>query len=66
LGATAWLAEIYDTLRETPFPGQSALHVRPHAWMPNTYTVPFLDGRLFYAVLESAGRGLVGILRYEQ
>jgi hypothetical protein len=53
-------------MRETPFPGQSALHVRPHAWMPNTYTVPFLGGRLFYAVLESAGRGLVGILRYER
>jgi hypothetical protein len=39
--------------------------VRPHPWMPNTYTVPFLDGRLVYAVFEGAETGLVGVLRYE-
>jgi hypothetical protein len=46
-------------------PGQSALAVRPHPWLPNTYTVPFLDGHLVYAVLESGETGLVGILRLE-
>ena len=46
-------------------PGQSALAVRPHPWLPNTYTVPFLDGHLVYAVLESGEAGLVGILRLE-
>jgi hypothetical protein len=49
-GVTRWLAEVYTTLRETPHPGQSALEVRPHPWVPNAYTVPFLDGRLVYAV----------------
>jgi hypothetical protein len=39
--------------------------VRPHPSMPNTYTVPFLDGRLVYAVFEDAETGLVGILRYQ-
>jgi hypothetical protein len=39
--------------------------VRPHPWLPNTYTIPFLGGRLVYAVLESAAVGLVGILRLE-
>jgi hypothetical protein len=33
--------------------------------MPNIYTVPFLGGRVFYAVLEGDEVGLVGILRYE-
>jgi hypothetical protein len=65
-GATRWLAEVDSTLRETPLPGQSGLHVRPHPWLPNTYTVPFLRGRLVYAVFEGAEMGLVGILRYEQ
>jgi hypothetical protein len=39
-----------------PFPGQPHLHVRPLPSMPNTYTVPFLDGRLVYAVFEGAPR----------
>ena len=64
-GATKWLAELYGTLRETPFPGQSALAVRPHPWLPNAYTVPFLDGRLVYAVLEGPEVGLVVVLRYQ-
>jgi len=41
------------------------LAVRPHPWLPNTYTVPFLGGRLVFAVLEGEGAGLVGILRLE-
>jgi hypothetical protein len=45
----------------TPLPGQSGLDVQPHPWLPNVYTVPFLDGHLVYAVLE--WKGLVGILR---
>jgi hypothetical protein len=56
-GIPKWLAELYGTLRETPFPGQSTLAVWPHPWLPNTYTVPFLDGRLVYAVLEATRRG---------
>src|SRR5512132_1093581 len=59
LSATRWLAELYGTLRETPYPGQSELAVWPHPWLPNVYTVPFLDGRLVYAVLEGDERGLV-------
>jgi hypothetical protein len=39
--------------------------VQPHPWVPNVYTVPFLGGRLFYAVLESPEVGLVLVLRYE-
>jgi hypothetical protein len=31
--------------------------------VPNTYTVPFLDGHLVEAVLK--WKGLVGILRYD-
>ena len=65
MGATRWLAELYDTLRNIPYPGQSALDVRPHPWLPNVYTVPFLDGRLVYAVLEGDEAGLVVVLRYE-
>jgi hypothetical protein len=30
-------------------PGQSDLDVQPHPWLPNIYTVPFLDGHLVYA-----------------
>ena len=41
------------------------LDVRPHPWLPNAYTVPFLDGRLVYAVLESPEVGLVVVLRYQ-
>jgi hypothetical protein len=48
----------YGTLRETPYPDQSELVVRPHPWLPNVYTVPFLDGRLIYAVLEGPEVGL--------
>ena len=64
-GATKWLAELYGTLRETPYPGQSALAVWPHPWLPNVYTVPFMDGRLVYAVLEGDETGLVVVLRYQ-
>jgi hypothetical protein len=39
--------------------------VWPHAWLPNTYTVPLLDGRLVYAVLEGDETGLVIVLRYQ-
>jgi hypothetical protein len=39
--------------------------VRPHPWLPNAYTVPFLDGRLVYAVLEGDETGLVVVLRYQ-
>ena len=39
--------------------------MQPHPWLPNVYTVPFLDGRLVYAVFEGAEEGLVVILRYE-
>jgi hypothetical protein len=60
-----WLAEVYDTLRETPYPDQSTLAVRPHPWLPNVYTVPFMDGRLVYAVLEGPEVGLVVVLRYQ-
>ena len=35
--------------------------MRPHPWLPNTCTVPFLGGRLFYAVFEGDDVGLVGI-----
>jgi hypothetical protein len=31
--------------------------VWPHPWLPNAYTVPFLDGRLVYAVLEGDETG---------
>jgi hypothetical protein len=48
-----------------PLPDQSALDVRPHPWLPNVYTVPFLDGRLIYAVLEGDETGLVVVLRYQ-
>jgi hypothetical protein len=61
--ARRWLAELYQVLAVTPLPGQSDLDVQPHPWVPNTYTVPFLDGHLVYAVLE--WKGLVGILRYD-
>jgi hypothetical protein len=44
----------------TPLPGQSDLDVHP--WLPNIYTVTFLDGHMVHAVRES--RSLVGILRY--
>jgi hypothetical protein len=40
--------------------------VQPHPRLPNTYTVPFLDGHLVYAVFEGEGTGLVGILFLEQ
>jgi hypothetical protein len=39
--------------------------VRPHPWLPNAYFVPFLGGRLVYAVFEGDEAGLVGILRLE-
>lgn len=39
--------------------------MRPHPWLPNVYTVPFLDGRLFYAVFEGPEVGRVIVLRYE-
>ena len=65
MGATKWLAELYGTLREAPYPGESTLDVQPHPWLPNVYMVPFLDGRLVHAVLEGDERGLVVVLRYE-
>jgi hypothetical protein len=37
--------------------------VQPHPRLPNTYTVPFLNGRLVYAVLD--WKALVGILSYD-
>jgi hypothetical protein len=37
-------------LKVGPLPGQSSLAVQPHPWLPNTYTVPFLDGHLVYGV----------------
>jgi hypothetical protein len=61
--AKRWLAELYQILAVTPLPGQSDLDVQPHPWLPDIYTVPFLDGHLVYAVLE--WKGLVGILRYD-
>jgi hypothetical protein len=61
--AKRWLAELYQILVVTPLPGQSDLDVQPHPWLPNIYTVPFLDGHLVYAVLE--WKGLVGVLRYD-
>jgi hypothetical protein len=33
--------------------------------VPNVYTVPFLGGRLVYAVFEGDEAGLVGVLRLE-
>jgi hypothetical protein len=53
--AKRWLAEIYQILAVTPLPGQSDLDVQPHPWLPNIYTVPFLDGHLVYVVLEWKG-----------
>jgi len=50
--AKRWLAEIYQILAVTPLPGQSDLDIQPHPWLPNVYTVPFLDGHLVYAVLN--------------
>jgi hypothetical protein len=61
--AKRWLAELYQILAVTPLPSQSDLDVQPHPWLPNIYTVPFLDGHLVYAVLE--WKSLVGILRYD-
>ena len=61
--AKRWLAELYQLLAVTPLPGQSDLDVQPHPWLPNIYTVPFLDGHLVYAVLE--WKGLAGVLRYD-
>jgi hypothetical protein len=46
-------------LAVTPLPGQSDLDVEAHPWLPNIYTVPFLDGHLVYAVLE--WKGLVAV-----
>ena len=59
----AEVSELYQILAVTPLPGQSDLDVQRHPWLPNIYTVPFLDGHLVYAVLE--WKGLVGILRYD-
>src|SRR5215211_1762023 len=53
--AKRWLAELYQILAVTPLPGQSDLDVQPHPWLPNIYTVPFLDGHLVYVVLEWKG-----------
>ena len=61
--AKRWLAELYQILAVTPLPGQSDLDAQRHPWLPNIYTVPFLDGHLVYAVLE--WKELVGILRYD-
>jgi hypothetical protein len=41
--AKRWLAEIYQILAVTPLPGQSDLDVQPHPWLPNVYTVRFLE-----------------------
>jgi hypothetical protein len=49
--AKRWLAELYQILAVTPLPSQSDLDVQ-HPWLPNIYTVPFLDGHLVYAMLE--------------
>jgi hypothetical protein len=61
--AKQWLAEIYRILAITPLPGQSVLGVQPHPWLPDIYTVPFLNGYLVFAVLP--WKGLVGIIRYQ-
>jgi hypothetical protein len=47
-------------MRETPLPGQAALDVIPYGWLPDCYTVPFLDGRLLYWVNEE--QRFVGVL----
>ena len=39
--------------------------MQPHPWLPNAFIVPFLRGRLVYAVFEGDERGLVIVLRYE-
>ena len=38
--------ELYQVLAVTPLPGQSDLDVQPHPWLPNIYTVPFMDGHM--------------------
>jgi hypothetical protein len=40
--------------------------VRPHPRVPNAYTVPFLGGRLVYAVFEGDETGLVVVLHHER
>jgi hypothetical protein len=49
-------------LKDNPLPGQSALDVQPHPGLPNTYTVPFLNGQLVFAVPPD--KGFVGMLAY--
>jgi hypothetical protein len=40
--------------------------VRSHPRVPNAYTVPFLGGRLVYAVFEGDETGLVVVLHHER
>jgi hypothetical protein len=60
--AKTWLAGLYGLLKVGPLPGESALVVQPHAWLPDTYTVPFLDGHLVYGV--PPGKGVIVVLAY--
>jgi len=60
--AKTWLAALYGLLKVGPLPGESALAVQPHPWLPNTYTVPFLDGHLVYGVPPD--KGVIIVLAY--
>jgi hypothetical protein len=62
LAAKTWLAALYGLLKVGPLPGESTLAVQPHAWLPDTYTVPFLDGYLVYGV--PPGKGVIIVLAY--
>ncbi|HWD47292.1 MAG TPA: hypothetical protein VHM23_26875 [Actinomycetota bacterium] len=62
--ARTWLAALYGVLKLGPLPGESRLAVQPHAWLPNTYTVPFLDGHLIYGV--PPGKDVIVVLAHVQ